>query len=213
MAFVGALSQGVAGRQRSKVHVSNRRGPIAMIREGQAVSRRDMLAGAGALLTAAVLSPASVLAELPVGVAGQVEPYKDTQKGFKILKPSGWNEFSASENFDIKWQDIIEPLEQITVLTTPVSKGKTVKDIGTPEQVGEKLAKSRGMQLVKTSTKDDDGVLSYIIELKSDKIHQVTVLTISKSKLYTVNASCSEGRWGRRGKLFSAISDSFVPKI
>lgn len=50
-----------------------------------------------------------------------------------MSRPSGWNEFSASESFDVKWVDIIDPLEQITVVTTPVSKGKSVTDIGTPE--------------------------------------------------------------------------------
>mmetsp|Transcript_12015 Transcript_12015/g.36634 ORF Transcript_12015/g.36634 Transcript_12015/m.36634 type:complete len:214 (-) Transcript_12015:1292-1933(-) len=213
MAFVGSLSQVVSGRQRSSAQVSHRRGRVAMSSESQPVSRREVLAGAGALLTATVFSPVAALAELPAGVVGQVEPYKDTQKGFKVLRPSGWNEFAASENFDIKWQDIIEPLEQITVITTPVSKGKSVKDIGSPEQVGEKLAKARGMQLVKASSKENDGIMSYIVELKTDKLHQMTVLTINKSKLYTMNASCSENRWGRRGKLFSAISESFVPKI
>mmetsp|Transcript_6679 Transcript_6679/g.28486 ORF Transcript_6679/g.28486 Transcript_6679/m.28486 type:complete len:136 (-) Transcript_6679:3775-4182(-) len=96
-----------------------------------AASRRDVLLGiAGTIGVALGSSQPTLAAE---GLAGKVDPYQDAQKGFKILKPSGWNEFSASENFDVKWQDIINPVEQITVITTPVTKGKTVADIGTSE--------------------------------------------------------------------------------
>mmetsp|Transcript_6696 Transcript_6696/g.28613 ORF Transcript_6696/g.28613 Transcript_6696/m.28613 type:complete len:211 (-) Transcript_6696:3335-3967(-) len=176
-----------------------------------AASRRDVLLGiAGTIGVALGSSQPTLAAE---GLAGKVDPYQDAQKGFKILKPSGWNEFSASENFDVKWQDIINPVEQITVITTPVTKGKTVADIGTSEEVAAKLSKSRSMEVVGSSSKENQGIMTYVVEMKSKSVHQITVLAINRSKLYTVNITCPENRWSKREKLMKGIAESFVPRL
>lgn len=147
-------------------------------------------------------------------IASLVMPYKDLPKGFTILRPREWNEFEGmQEAYDIKWQDIIQPLEFITVLTSPIPKGKSLADIGNPEALGQKLAGGRGGQLVHTDVKDIEGVPAYVFEIKKGPSHQLTLLSVNKQKLYSVNANCSEKRWGRREKLLRGVIDSFRPKL
>lgn len=130
------------------------------------------------------------------------------------MRPNGWNEFEGlQDSFDIKWQDVIQPLEFVTVLTSSVSKGKTLADIGEVKDVGKKLAVGRGGQLVNATEKNIDGVPAYVFEIRKGPSHQLTLLAVNKQKLYSVNASCSEKRWGKREKLLRGVVDSFRPKI
>lgn len=172
------------------------------------ISRR----GFARLLATASLFP--ILPALSADVTSQLMPYKDLPKGFSILRPSGWNEFEGmQDNYDIKWQDVIQPLEFVTVLTAPLAKGKTLRDIGAVDAVGSKIAKVRGGELVSAVEKDIDGTPAYVLEIKRKSSHQLTLLTVSKLKLYSVNASSSEKRWSRRKELLSAVVNSFQPKI
>lgn len=166
---------------------------------------------------AKLLATAPLIPLLPANAAeisSLVTPYRDLPKGFAIMRPNGWNEFSGLEdNYDIKWQDVIQPLEFITVLTSPVNRDKALKSIGSVQDVGEKLAKSRGGKLLKAIEKDIDGVPAYVFEIRKDAAHQLTLLSINKQKLYSVNASSSEKRWSKREKLLRGVVDSFKPKL
>lgn len=172
------------------------------------ISRRSALA-------AAATAAAGLALPAPRAGAADLQPYKDLNKGFSLLRPSGWNEFDSAEGqYDVKWVDVIQPLEFVTVLTTPVPKGKTLESVGECAQVGEKLASGRGGTLVASRevvTGDEKG---YLFEIaKGGNVHQLTMLTIAKSKLYSINASCSEARWGRREKLLKEVVSSFKPKL
>lgn len=145
---------------------------------------------------------------------GLVTPYKDLPKGFTILRPNGWNEFEGlQDNYDIKWQDVIQPLEFVTVLTSPVAPEKSLNDLGPAQAVGDKLASARGGKLVQALEKEVEGIPMYLLEIKKPASHQLTLLSINKQKLYSVNASCSEKRWSRREKLLRGVVESFRPKL
>ncbi|CAN8070032.1 unnamed protein product [Agarophyton chilense] len=166
---------------------------------------------------ATLLASVPLLPLLPAtasDISGLVTPYKDLPKGFTILRPSGWNEFEAlQDNYDIKWQDVIQPLEFVTVLTSPVDSGRKLGDVGSAQQVGEKLAAARNGKLVRAVEKDIDGVDAYVLEIERQSAHQLTLLTVNKQKLYSVNASCSEKRWRKREKLLRGVVDSFRPRL
>lgn len=147
-------------------------------------------------------------------ISSQLTAYRDLPKGFTILRPNGWNEFEGlQDNYDIKWQDVIQPLEFITVLTSPVSSDRGLSDLGTVDNVGQKLAKSRDAELVNASERSIDGVPAYVFEMKREQAHQITLLCVSKMKLYSVNVSASERRWTKREKLLRAVVNSFKPKL
>lgn len=184
--------------------------PSPVVNDVAKPSRRSF---AALLATVPLFSflPSSSFADI---LSGQLSPYKDLPKGFTILRPNGWNEFEAlQDNYDIKWQDVIQPLEFVTVLTSPVSKGKELSDIGSAKDVGSKLAKSRSGELVSADEKSIDGIPAYVFEIKRDKSRQITLLSVNKMKLYSVNASCSERRWSKREKLLRSVVDSFKPKL
>lgn len=150
---------------------------------------------------------------VPASIANQVETYKDLVQGYKILRPIGWNEFAGQRNqYDIKWQDIIQPLEMVMIATVDIGKNKSVKELGSPtvrlkllhiekkhypwkKQLGEKLAKNRKMQLVAAVEKESGGVPAYEIELKAEPLHELVLVTAVKNKLFSVTASCSEVSW------------------
>jgi hypothetical protein len=182
--------------------------PSAAVLAAPAHSRRSLLAAAAAAIVAVGLTPSRPAA------AADLQPYKDIAKGFSIMRPTAWNEFDSSEGqYDVKWQDIIQPLEFITVLTSPVAKGKNIQSVGTVDAVGEKVASGRGGQLVAAAETAIDGVPAYVFEIKKGPAHQITLLTITKSKLYAVNASAPEQRWSRRQQLLRAVVESFRPKL
>lgn len=197
--------------------VLRRRSPRASVslQEGVRVSqnagltRRAFVSIGAAAVAGAVAHP--VLAD---DISSLVTPYKDLPKGFTILRPNGWNEFEATPDaYDIKWQDIIQPLEFVTVLTNNVSKDKTLVSIGSAQAVGKKLAQSRGGELISASEKDIDGIPAYVFEIKKGSSHQLTLLTVNKNKLYSVNASSPENRWRKRQRLLRGVVDSFQPKL
>jgi len=187
------------------------------------LSRREVLHQAvtttfsGALAAALVISSdvePAVAVLPPSGLGGLVEMYKDIPKGFSIFRPSGWNQFDTLPGeYDVKWQDVINPIEMITVLTTPVSKGKTTADLGNVEDVGKKLAESRGGSLISASSKTVENVEIYVIELASERKHQYLALSVAKSKLYSATANCPANRWNKREKLLRGCIDSFIPKL
>lgn len=182
--------------------------PIAAAKK---VSRRSTLSiAAAAAATAALSTP---LIAPPPAHALDVVQYVDLPKGFKMLRPSGWNEFSATpDQYDIKWQDVIQPLEFVTVLTSPTGT-KSLESFGSVDAVGEKLAAKRAGELVGSTAKDIDGIPAYVIEIKRGNAHQLTLLTVNKQKLYAVTASADEKRWGKREKLLRGVVDSFQPKL
>lgn len=99
------------------------------------------------------------------------------------------------------------------MLTNPVGKDKTLANLGDAQSVGSKLAKSRSGELVGAVEKDIDGIPAYIFEIKRENTRQITLLCVSKMKLYSVNTSCPENRWGKREKLLHAVVDSFKPRL
>lgn len=128
------------------------------------------------------------------------------------MRPANWNEFSASpEQYDVKWQDVIQPLEFVTVLTTPASK--PLSALGGADEVGKRLAASRGGELVQATAKDIDGIPAYVVEIKRGPAHQLTLLTVNKQKLYALTASSGENRWAKRERLLRQVVDSFQPKL
>lgn len=105
-----------------------------------ALSRRETISKVakvvgGIVSTAAAVSaglplPASALpseetARVTTRMGGLLERYQD-QRGWVILAPSGWNKFEGEVGaYDVKWQDLVDPKENIKVSSTPVKSTTT----------------------------------------------------------------------------------------
>ena len=54
------------------------------------------------------------------------ESYQDGLRGWRIMVPSGWNKFDGEVGaYDTKWQDLVDPMENIKVSSTPVKSTTT----------------------------------------------------------------------------------------
>lgn len=167
--------------------------------ESTALSRRALGAQVASGLTVLALGQSSVTAaDAPSAsrMGGLLEPYIVPSQGYKLLKPSGWNKFDADPgNYDVKFQDIIEPFETVQVSTSPVATATSVEALGNLDEVGAKFAKSRGAELVGAKQRDADGSLFYELELKGEVYHEYLGLTINKGKLYRVTCVAKNSRW------------------
>jgi len=178
------------------------------------VTRRAALgtaAGAAAALTVGVRG---AHAEEPFSrMGGLLEPFVDVSKGYKIYKPSGWNEFPTDPGvYDIKWQDIIEQETTVQVSTSPVATATSINALGDLQAVGVKFSKSRSAELLSAKESDVDGSLVYTFELKGEQFHELLALTINRGKLYRVSAVTSNKKWDKRKELYRNIVASFVPR-
>lgn len=112
-------------------------GSTSAKRAAVAASRRDWLLGqsTAAALSAFVISSSPSLAVAEVSdetsrvtsrMGGLLEKYSDVQRGVSLLAPSGWNKFEGEVGaYDIKWQDLVDPKENIKISSTPVKSTTT----------------------------------------------------------------------------------------
>ena len=184
--------------------------------QSQMSSRRSALQqGAAAAAAVAFLPSTSALAadEQPSRMGGLLEPFIDTQKGYKLYVPAGWNKFDADPGvFDVKYQDIIEQETTVQVATSPVQTATSVTALGELNAVGAKFAKSRNAELVKATSREVEGSLVYTLELKGEVYHELLALCINRGKLYRVSAVTSNKKWDKRKELYKNVVLSFVPK-
>jgi len=97
------------------------------------VSRRDAIAGASAAaittIGTSVPAWATVTDETPrvtTRMGGLLEKYQDTNRGWVILAPSGWNKFEGEVGaYDVKWQDLVDPKDNVKISSTPVKSSTT----------------------------------------------------------------------------------------
>jgi photosystem II oxygen-evolving enhancer protein 2 len=149
-------------------------------------------------------------------MGGLLEPYSDTARGFRIMAPTGWNRFDGEVGaFDVKWQDLVDPTENVKISSTPVkSTTESVGALGPVEELGIRLAQKRNAELVAASARVTEGVLFYTFDFAiADGTHQLLTLAVAKGKLWSLDANAKEKRWSKRSELYQNIAGSFVPSL
>jgi len=146
-------------------------------------------------------------------MGGALEPYIDVQKGYKLYRPTAWNQFDTDPGvYDVKFQDVINSFETVQVSSSPVSSATSISALGDIASVAAKFAKSRNAELVSSSERDADGSLLYSMELQGDMYHEYLALTINRGKLFRLSTVTSNKRWSKRQELYKNVVLSFVPK-
>jgi photosystem II oxygen-evolving enhancer protein 2 len=193
------------------------------------ISRRQLFiksttAGGAAIVatTTATIRPAWA------GIAGEDEPrvttrmgglleaYQDGARGLRIMAPSGWNKFEGEVGaYDIKWQDLVDPTENIKISSSPVkSTTESIEALGSVKDLGPKLAAKRNAKLISAADRTTEGILFYTFDFAlPDQTHQLLLLCVSKGKLWSVDASSKEKRWSKREELYKNVLGSFVPRL
>mmetsp|Transcript_20779 Transcript_20779/g.29333 ORF Transcript_20779/g.29333 Transcript_20779/m.29333 type:complete len:221 (-) Transcript_20779:137-799(-) len=187
------------------------------------LSRRESFAkaAAGVLGGLAITMPAVALPsdETPIvttRMGGTLEKYQDGNRGWRILAPSGWNKFEGEVGaYDVKWQDLVDPKENIKVSSTPVKSTTTSIDIlGDVKALGESLATKRNAKLVAAEERLTDSVLFYVFEFAiNDGTHQILSLSVNKGRIWSLDANTTEKRWGSRKDMYYNVVGSFMPKL
>lgn len=136
-----------------------------------------------------------------------LQSYNDSYEGYEFKYPTGWVPAQVEDGPDTIFHDIIRSSENVSVVISPVSGGKTLPDLGTPSEVGYTLSKSitsfapddRNVELVSAQSFEAGDKLYYILEyianLPSGQRHDLASVIIRRGQLYTFNASIPENRW------------------
>jgi len=95
----------------------------------------SLIATGGAVVAVAATSlpyPSFALAsaeeetpKITTRMGGLLENYQDA-RGWTILAPSGWNKFDGEVGaYDTKWEDLVDPTDNVKVSSTPVKSTTT----------------------------------------------------------------------------------------
>jgi len=147
-------------------------------------------------------------------MGGKLTAYSDIAKGWSIYTPSTWNKFDGVPGeYDAKWQDVVGATEQIVVSSSPVAEGKEVDALGSPEDLGAKVAKLRNLSFVKAKALKIGSNLTYLVELEGQGGHEIIAFTVSKGKLWRITAKAAANRWAKNEEMFMNVVTSFQNKI
>ncbi|MEA5569483.1 photosystem II reaction center PsbP [Calothrix sp. UHCC 0171] len=157
-----------------------------------------------------------------MAVAAGLKSFADTDDGYEFTYPTGWVQVKVANGPDVVFHDIIEPSENVSVVISPVPGGKTLSELGTPGEVGYKLGKNalapegsgREAELVDAAERELNGKkyykFEYLIKLPNNKQrHNLASVTVSRGKLFTLNASVTEKRWSKVKRMIEESIDSF----
>jgi len=76
--------------------------------------------GAAAAAALGVAAPGAALAapaEVPLATSklgGGLEAFSDVGRGFRLMRPSTWDEFTNGDGYDFKWTDIVYKSQYVT---------------------------------------------------------------------------------------------------
>lgn len=157
-----------------------------------------------------------------VSGAGGLKAYIDDLDGYEFLYPNGWVQIQVSNGPDVVFRDLIEESELVSVVVSDLQGPETeLSQLGTPEEVGLRLAKNvlapegsnRQAQLMKASSrtlKDKTYYnFEYYISLPNAERHNIASVTVSRGKLFTLSIASPEQDWSRQESVFRNVANSF----
>jgi photosystem II oxygen-evolving enhancer protein 2 len=155
--------------------------------------------------------------------AAGLKSFVNTGDGYQFSYPNGWVQVKVANGPDVVFHDLIEISENVSVVISPVSPGKTLTELGTPTEVGYKLGKvalapegsGRSAELVNAAQKETDGKIYYLLEYlvtlpQKQQRHNIASVAVSRGKLFTFNASVPEKRWSKLQRLIDESVNSFT---
>jgi photosystem II oxygen-evolving enhancer protein 2 len=158
---------------------------------------------------------------IPVATSG-LKSYIDSIDGYQFLYPNGWLEVKVTNGADVVFHDIIQQTEGVSVVVSSVPDSKkTLRDLGTPKDVGYQLGKTaiappnsgRKAELISAESREMGDKTYYLLEYAvkiGDQIrHNLASAAISRGKLYTFNAATAEERWPKMEEVLRQVVNSF----
>lgn len=150
-----------------------------------------------------------------------LKTYVDSIDGYQFLYPNGWVPAEVRTGPDVVFHDLIQQSENLSVVISPVTDKQTLADLGTPGELGYKLAKNainspaegREAELVNAEAVESASknyyILEYAVKLPNQERHNLASVAISRGKLFTFNISTTEQRWQKLRPLFKQVVSTF----
>ena len=92
---------------------------------GGAIAGGGVVVGIAAPLPSLAAETTDETPKITTRMGGLLENYQDS-RGWTILAPSGWNKFDGEVGaYDTKWQDLVDPTDNIKLSSTPVKSTTT----------------------------------------------------------------------------------------
>lgn len=158
-----------------------------------------------------------------------LQPYADIGRGFKLLRPFGYNEFDgAGGGYAMKFASLFDVDENVIIGVAPAAAGKdSITDFGSLEQIGNKLAAKRGGKVVSSVARETDGVVFYQYEFENPvdfslprpkkdvptKIIELYELCVNRGKLWSVQATSNDKLFPAHEQTLRASLASFFPRL
>ncbi|MCS6781658.1 MAG: photosystem II reaction center PsbP [Gloeomargarita sp. SKYBB_i_bin120] len=157
-----------------------------------------------------------------VGTAG-LNPYVDAAGRYQFLYPNGWVQVPAPpQKYAVVFHDLIDPSETLSLVISPVKSGKTLAELGSPAELGERLmqtalaqaAVDRKPQLLSAESRQTTDqqlyyTLEYVVNTATGTRHNLAAITTRHGQLYTLNVSIPEQRWPKVMTLARKVVNSF----
>ncbi len=156
-------------------------------------------------------------------ITGGLEAYTDQYDGYQFLHPNSWVEVDVPNSIpDVVFRDLVERTENGSVVISEVPEGKTLADLGTPTEVGRRLADNaiappdsgRQAELIRAESKQSSEgktyyILEYAVKLGDRDRHNLASVTVSRDRLFTLNVSTTQKRWSKVKDRFETVARSF----
>ncbi len=156
-----------------------------------------------------------------------LQAFVDSYDGYQFLYPRGWVQVQVDDPVDVVFHDIIQTTENVSVVVNEVSSDRTLEDLGSPEEVGDRLLRNiiapsesgRSATLIAASSQKADDktyyILEYAVTLPGDQQtarqrHNLSSIAVSRGKVYTLSVSAPEERWPKVEDQFKTIVASFT---
>jgi photosystem II oxygen-evolving enhancer protein 2 len=156
-----------------------------------------------------------------VSTGAGLKSYVDAYSGYEFAYPNGWVEIKIPDGPDVVLHDFVDPSENVSVIIGDVPDGKTLAELGTPSEVGQRLAQraissedgTRKAELISaTSQERGDNtyyLLEYVVQLPEQTRHNLASVVVNRGQLFTLNVSTKESRWQRLSNQFKQVAASF----
>lgn len=164
------------------------------------------------------------LSSCSVGVSG-LKSYVNPSQGYEFLYPNGWipvDMKNPSAGVDLVLRDLVERTENLSVIISDVPADKTLKDLGTPSEVGYRFLnlvnETPNLDIesafLRAESREIDDKTYYLLEYEVDipeqeKRHNLASVAVSHGKLFTFNLSTPERRWQTVADTFEIAAQSF----
>ncbi|MCS6960176.1 MAG: photosystem II reaction center PsbP [Pseudanabaenaceae cyanobacterium SKYGB_i_bin29] len=149
-------------------------------------------------------------------------PYSDARDGYRFLYPNGWVQKSVQGGADVLFHDIIQPLENVSVVIGELKSVQKLGDLGSPQAVGERVRdriiappeSNRKAELISATSQTVNGKEYYLLEYAIDagngrQRHDLVAVTANNRRLYTLDISAPENRWAKVKDMFEQVVRSF----